>query len=121
MPYYFIELYTPKPAWLEMPVARRRAVIDGISSAMSIFSNLGVETLYMGECDTTITHASRHPFLIILKFDDDIVRRELMAGLDASGWYDYFEHTNAAGYAYERDQIPRHFSQLVNLATIACE
>jgi len=114
--YYFIELYTPKQAWLDMPMERRGAVMESIRSALSTFSNLGVETLFMGKCEQGVAHGTHHPYLAILKFDDANVRRELMAGIETCGWYDYFDHINAASCARDSGLIPPHFARLVNLA-----
>lgn len=115
MPHYFIELYTPKPSWLEMPAERRTAFLDVVNSAMNIFSNLGVNILYLGKCDPSVSFASSHLFMGIWSFEDPQVRHELLSGIETAGWYDYFDHINAISHADGNGKINGHIADLVSL------
>lgn len=96
MSHYLVELYTPNAAWRELPTGNRQQFLDGIQTAMGGLSSLGVEVLALSETDRSIDHASEHRFLGIWRFPDAQVRDALLAGIKASGWYDYFDHVNAA-------------------------
>ena len=96
MSHYLVELYTPNSAWRALPADSRQQFLDGIQAAMGELSSLGVEVLALGETDTCIDNASEHRFLGIWRFPDLQARDALLAGIKASGWYDYFDHVNAA-------------------------
>ncbi|MDD3018744.1 MAG: hypothetical protein PHE74_10330 [Comamonas sp.] len=99
MSHYLVELYTPNAAWRALPVENRQRFLDGIQAAMGELSSLGVEVLALGETDKRIDRASEHRFLGIWRFPDIQARNALLAGIKASGWYDYFDHVNAASDA----------------------
>lgn len=99
MPNYLVELYTPNSAWHALPAHRRQQFLDGIAAAMGGLSSLGVDVLALGETDAGIDRASPHRFLGIWRFPDPQARDALLAGIQASGWYDYFDHVNAASDA----------------------
>ncbi len=109
MSHYLVELYTPKPAWLALPAAQREQFLHGIRSAMVELSSLGVEVLTLGEAEPDIDNASEHRFLGIWRFPGLQSRDALLAGIQASGWYGYFDHVNAAG---ARADLADHLSAL---------
>ena len=114
MSYYFVELYTPKQSWLEMPIEKRRVFLESAKSSMDIFANLGVSVLYLGRCDTSVPASCTHPFMTIWCFEDEKVRHELIDGISNAGWYDYFEHTNAVSHADESGLVGAHLERLLN-------
>ena len=73
-----------------------RTAMRPVQTAMGGLSSLGVEVLALGETDTGIDRASEYRFLGIWRFPDLQARDALLAGIKASGWYDYFDHVNAA-------------------------
>ncbi|KQB57503.1 exonuclease III [Paucibacter oligotrophus] len=99
MSHYLIELYTPNAAWQVLSADQRKKFLDGIQSAMSELSKLGIEVLALGENDRSIAQASEHRFVGIWRFPDQQARNVLLGGILASGWYNYFDHVNAASDA----------------------
>lgn len=99
MPHYLVELYTPNAAWKALPIEQRHEFLGNISNAMGSLSSLGVEVLALAETESGIDQSSEHRFLGIWRFPDLQARDALLAGIKASGWYDYFDHVNAAGSA----------------------
>lgn len=97
MPHYLVELYTPNAAWMALPVAQRQQFLGNIGNAMSGLASLGVEVLALAETEPGIDQGSEHRFLGIWRFPDEQARNALLTGIKASGWYDYFNHVNAAG------------------------
>lgn len=96
MNHYLVELYTPNAAWHALAAPQRQAFLNGIQAAMGSLSSLGIEVLALSETDPGIDQASAHRFLGIWRFPDTRARDALLAGIQASGWYDYFDHLNAA-------------------------
>lgn len=96
MSHYLVELYTPNAAWRALPADSRQQFLGSIQAAMGGLSSLGIEVLALSETDSRIDHASEHRFLGIWRFPDPQARDALLAGIKASGWYDYFDHVNAA-------------------------
>lgn len=112
MSHYLVELYTPNAAWLALSTPAREQFLAGIQSAMGTLASLGVETLALSETDTPIDQATHHQYLGIWRFADTATRDALLAGIQASGWYGYFEHVNAAcdagGFASHMAALSRH-------------
>lgn len=65
----------------------------------------------LGQTEPDIDQASGHRFLGIWRFPDAKARDALPAGIKASGWYDHFEHVNAAGAG---GGFSSHLAELAN-------
>lgn len=94
--HYLVELYSPKPAWLALPQSARADFFAAIGQAMAPLAEQGVEALTLAETERTIAHASPHQFLAIWRFPTPASGQMLLAGIAASGWYDYFDTVNAS-------------------------
>jgi hypothetical protein len=93
---YLGELYTPNAAWQALPAAQRLQFLAAIGEGPGPLSSLGIELLSLAETDSAIAQASPHQFLGIWRFPDPQARDALLAAIEASGWYRYFAHMNAA-------------------------
>lgn len=107
--HYLVELYTPNARWLALSPEQRRDFFKPIQAAMGDLSALGVEVLALGESDSGIAQASNRRFLGVWRFPDVQARDALLAGIAACGWYDYFEHVNAAT---QGGTLTQHLAQL---------
>ena len=94
--HYLVELYTPNAAWKALPMEQRQQFLANIGTAMGGLANMGVEVLTLAETEPGIDQGSEHRFLGIWRFPDQQARDALLAGIKANGWYDYFDHVNAA-------------------------
>lgn len=110
MPHYLVELYTPNAAWNALSVEQRQHFLANIGNAMGGLASMGVEVLTLAETEPRIDRGSEHRFLGIWRFPDQHARDALLAGIRASGWYDYFDHVNAAGSA---GSFEHHLAALV--------
>jgi hypothetical protein len=99
MSHYLVELYSPNSAWKALPAEQRQQFLSGVEAATGALSSVGVEVLAMGDTDASIDQASEHRFLGIWRFPDQQASEALLAGIKASGWYNYFDHVNAASSA----------------------
>ena len=96
---YLVELYTPNAAWQALPAAQRLSFLAAIGQGLGQLSSQGIELLSLAETDTAIAQASQHQFLGIWRFPNPQARDALLAAIEASGWYQYFDHVNAASSA----------------------
>ncbi|MDR0259016.1 MAG: hypothetical protein LBI76_04365 [Comamonas sp.] len=93
---YLVELYTPNATWQALPAAQRQQFLAAIGQGLGQLSSLGIELLSLAPTDAAIAQASPHQFLGIWRFPDPQARDALLAAIEASGWYRYFAHVNAA-------------------------
>ncbi|MFV0679474.1 DUF6616 family protein [Ottowia sp.] len=97
MSHYLVELYTPNAAWHALSTEQRQQFLAAIGEAMGGLAQLGVQALTLTEIELGTDHGSGHRYLGIWRFPDAAAREALLAGIQASGWYTYFDHMNAAG------------------------
>lgn len=97
MSHYLIELYTPNAKWNALPVGQRQNFLAGLQEAMGGLSSLGIEVLALTATEPEIDRASNHRFMGVWRFPDQQACEALLAGIKASGWYEYFDHVNASG------------------------
>lgn len=96
MSHYLVELYSPNAAWTALSHDARETFLTAVGAGMAGLAAHGVEVLALGEVDPGTAHASGHRFVGIWRFADAGARDALLAGIAASGWYDHFDHVNAA-------------------------
>lgn len=110
--HYLVELYTPNANWKALSVEQRQNFLGAIASAMQGLSSMGVEVLTLTEVEHGIDHTSQHHFLGIWRFPEPQIRDALLAGIKASGWYEYFDHVNVAG---KEGGFPEHLKALITM------
>lgn len=103
MAHYLAELYTPKPAWLDLTNDERQQFFAAISAAMPALSALGIEALALGKVDQTKLHAAPQTFFAVWRCANDAALDALLSGIAQSGWHDYFDTINAGGQATDLD------------------
>jgi hypothetical protein len=94
---YLIELYTPNSTWKGLSSDERTQYLNNVGAAMGQLTEQGVKALTLTQIDAQIDQSSEHQFLGVWYFPNQEARDALLAGIKASGWYDYFDHVNAAG------------------------
>lgn len=97
MSHYLIELYSPNAKWNALPAEQRQHFLASLQEAMGGLSSLGIEVLSLAATEHDIDHASDHRFMGIWRFPNQQACQALLAGIKSSGWYEYFDHVNAAG------------------------
>lgn len=95
--HYLIELYTPNAKWKALPAEQRQHFLASLQQAMGGLSSLGIEVLSLAATERDIDHASDHRFMGVWRFPNQQACQALLAGIKASGWYEYFDHVNAVG------------------------
>jgi hypothetical protein len=94
--HYLVELYSPNAAWHALSQEARQAFLAGIGQAMGSLLDMGVKVLTLGQTVPNLDEGSAYQYLGIWEFPAPEVRDALLAGIKASGWYQYFDHRNAA-------------------------
>ncbi|WOE37960.1 DUF6616 family protein [Acinetobacter sp. SAAs474] len=112
MNHYLIELYTPNTAWKTLSFDERKDYLNHIATAMNKLTDTGVKALTLTALNTQIDQSSDHQFLAIWSFPDQQTCDALLAGIKASGWYDYFDHVNAAGATHD---FNTHLDALIHI------
>jgi hypothetical protein len=95
--YTLVELWTPKPSWLAASRAEREAFMNGVGQAMGQLTAMGVEVLSWNTNDADTSHRADASYFAVWRFPSLDVAQGFEAAVQASGWYDYFEHTNVRG------------------------
>jgi haloalkane dehalogenase len=99
VPQVFIELYTYRPAWRSLDAGQRRAFVLGVTDALAGLRKQGVEVIGYGSNDPGTDRRAPYDFFSVYRLPDTVTRREMEAGIAASGWYRYFEQVNVGGAA----------------------
>lgn len=97
--HYLMELYTPKPAWADVDAARRQAFFRGIGAGLAALPAGAVTPLAMAVADPGKPGAAGHAFLALWSCADEAALDALLAGIRASGWYEYFDTVSTCGSA----------------------
>ncbi|EJC61016.1 hypothetical protein MJ863_09135 [Alcaligenes ammonioxydans] len=91
---------------------QRQHFLAGLQEAMAGLSSQGIEVLTLSVTEPHIDQASSHHFMGVWRFPDQRACQALLAGIQASGWYEYFDHINAAG---AQGEFAQHLLDLANV------
>lgn len=111
MYHYLVELYTPNATWQALSNEQQMQYLNTVGEALGNLSSMGIEVLTLTETVSPIEQNTSHRYLGIWRFSDPKAREALLDGIRASGWYQYFDHLNAAG---AEGNFPQHIQALVN-------
>jgi hypothetical protein len=95
--YYLVESWKAKPAFLALSREEREAFFAAVGSAIDSLSGLGVQTIGWGRADTDRQHDTSSEWFAIWHAPDAELGTVFLDGVQASGWYNYFEQTNIRG------------------------
>lgn len=108
----FVELYTPKAAWLSLAAEDRSRYVAAVRGAIEGLEAAGITCLSLGRADRGVDHAVPHDYLGVWSVPDDERMRTFLDNIRASGWYDYFDHVNVVG---RDDGVAGHLAELESL------
>ncbi|OKS85729.1 DUF6616 family protein [Mucilaginibacter polytrichastri] len=106
---YFIELFTPTQAWLDLSKQERAAYLNHVNDFSKGLMDQGVVIVSMSENDQDTLHRAEYDFFVIWTIPTDELAnavQELMAGSD---WFTYFDQLNLKGDSTDI------FEKLINL------
>ncbi len=93
--YTFIELWTPNDNWLALKADERAAFMEGVGGAMGQMAEAGIETLGWGAVDPDTPVPAAQQYVAVWQAPDKAAIEMLEQGIEASGWYSYFDQVNA--------------------------
>ncbi|AXT45415.1 MULTISPECIES: DUF6616 family protein [Chromobacterium] len=99
MAHYLVELYSPKPAWLALSFLHRTDFLDQVKTNIEALPGLGIQLLTLSQISADADQAVPYRFLGVWSLPSQEACEAMLAGIRASGWYDYFDHVNAVGAA----------------------
>lgn len=95
--FYVVEQWSYKSNWKLLSKDERVAFFTKVGEAIQQMSAIGIHTLGFGHVDKSIDKAlSAYDFWAIWEMPNQDARNAFLAGVAASGWYDYFEHCNTS-------------------------
>ncbi|MEM9711622.1 MAG: DUF6616 family protein [Actinomycetota bacterium] len=103
--YLFIETWTPNDRWDALPPADRSAFMDGVRGAISEMAAGGITTLGWGTVDDDTPHRTDHTHVAVWQAPSVEALQSLEAGVQASGWYDYFDQVNVRTELRPADEV----------------
>jgi hypothetical protein len=110
MSHFMIELYQPRPSWIALSHAARRAFLEGLVASLSPVLENGASAIALGAADPSRPQAAEHRFFALWQLRDDATSDDMVRITLASGWYDYFDTITAVG---ESCELPGHLEQLI--------
>lgn len=94
---YYVETFTPKPAWVELSKEERADYMNRIALSSKHLVDQGGEMVVMSENDNDTVQGLKHQFFVIWKFPtDNLAKAFETLGLE-DGWYNYFDQFNIKG------------------------
>ncbi|MEM9609724.1 MAG: DUF6616 family protein [Actinomycetota bacterium] len=92
--YHFIEAWTPNDRWAALSTEDRRAFMDGVAGAIAQMAEGGITTLGWGTNDADTPNRMDHQYVAVWQAPSLEAIEALEAGVQASGWYDFFDQVN---------------------------
>ena len=95
----YVEQWTARPTWLELDAEQRGKFMEEVGPDLQGVLDQGAQLLALGPADPTTAHPAGADFFAVWSFPDLELVREFERGIEAAGWYDYFEQVNLSGEA----------------------
>ncbi|MEM9894434.1 MAG: DUF6616 family protein [Actinomycetota bacterium] len=90
----FIEAWNANDTWRGLSADERRAYMDQIEGAIAQMAEAGITTLGWGVNDDDTPMRADYDFVAVWQADSLDAIKALEAGVEAAGWYTYFDQVN---------------------------
>jgi hypothetical protein len=94
---YFIELFTPTQAWLDLSKEERAAYLTHVNDSSKGLMNQGVVIISMSENDQDTLHRAGYNFFVIWTIPTDELADAVQKLMVSEGWFNYFDQLNLKG------------------------
>jgi len=94
---YFIELFTPTQAWLDLSKEERAAYLTHVNDSSKGLMNQGVVIVSMSENDQDTLHRAGYNFFVIWTIPTDELADAVQKLMVSEGWFNYFDQLNLKG------------------------
>ena len=106
MKHYLVEHWSYKATWHALSQQERAAFAAKIAEAVKQMASAGIRTIGFGRIDHTLDKAHQgFDFWSLWEMESLEARDAFLAGVAATGWYDYFEHANTGGLLESPEKI----------------
>lgn len=95
--YLYVELWTPKPSWLELSEKERESYFDGVASEIESLTQEGIEVVGFTVNDEETPHGVDHRYSAAWTMPSEDHAEMLEEAVEEAGWYEYFDQLNARG------------------------
>ncbi|MFW0717450.1 DUF6616 family protein [Pedobacter sp. N23S346] len=106
---YFIELFTPTQAWLDLNKEERAAYLAHINESAKGLMDQGVAIISMNENDQDTLHRADYNFFVVWTVPTDELANGVQDLMANSDWFNYFDQINLKGDSTDI------FEKLINL------
>ncbi len=95
--YLFVKLWTPKPAWYELPLEARVSFIKKGQETLHNISHTMETIAWMEVLESEAPHKGPYTYCSVYKFYDKYDADVFHKTMVKFKWYDYFEQINVVG------------------------
>lgn len=93
----YVELWSPKPAWHELPADEREAYFETVGNEIESLTEEGIEVVGFAVNDEETPRRADYRYLAAWKMPSEDHVELLEESVADAGWYDYFDQVNARG------------------------
>lgn len=105
-----LELWKPKPAWIEMAEEDRAAYIESIQPSIGGLMEVGVELVGIGLVDPDTDQRADYRYWAVWRIPSPDLAKRFEAQVREDRFYHYFEQVNARGEARDPGEV---FSEMI--------
>jgi hypothetical protein len=94
---YFIEMFSPKQAWLDMSKEEKSAYLTHVNESSQGLMDQGVTIVSMNENDKDTIQRVGYNFFVIWTIPTDELANAVQKLIVSEGWFNYFDQLNLKG------------------------
>jgi hypothetical protein len=94
---YFIEMFSPTQAWLDLSKEDRAAYLTQVNDVSKDLMDQGVAIVSMNENDQDTIHRAGYNFFVIWTIPTDELANAVQKLMVSEGWFNYFDQLNLKG------------------------
>ncbi len=101
--YLFVEKWKARPEWLALSQQEREEYVSKVGHAIKDLLKAGIEIMGFALNDPDTPHRADYRYFSVWKLPDKELVQKFEQAIEQSGWYQYFEQTNARGEFVQPD------------------
>jgi hypothetical protein len=94
--YLYVELWSAKQAWLDLPKEERVKFVELCGGAIQSLLTTGVEIVAWGINDPDTDHKANYDYIGVWKFPSKESCQGFESLVTQAGWHNYFEQISAS-------------------------
>ncbi len=101
----YIELWSAKQAWLDLPNEDRQNYMTALGPAIQQLIDNGVQIVSWGTNDPSVSNRADYDYFAVWTFPDTASAQQFEAMVTGAGWHNYFTQVNAMGNATSPQEV----------------